>query len=119
MKDYPISQILTADAGFAFNDDTCAVWCISGLSAVQDRGQGASDRCGRVWKEKVQGLSLVDKGVLDATIQTPDFGGLSYGIAKKILAGKQGGERIYYPAGIDSSREERKGKSNCIDMKRV
>ena len=29
------------------------------------------------------GLSLVDKGVLDATIQTPDFGGLSYEIARK------------------------------------
>ena len=31
------------------------------------------------------GLSLLDKGVLDATIQTPDFGGLSY----ELLEGKK------------------------------
>ena len=35
------------------------------------------------------GLSLVDKGVLDATIQTPDFGGLSYEIARKLLEGNK------------------------------
>ena len=34
-------------------------------------------------------LELVDKGVLDATIQTPDFGGLSYEIARKLLEGKK------------------------------
>jgi ABC-type sugar transport system substrate-binding protein len=36
-----------------------------------------------------EGLNLVERGILDATIQTPDFGGLSYEIAKKILNGEK------------------------------
>ncbi len=59
------------------------------------------------------GLSLVDKGVLDATIQTPDFGGLSYEIARKLLEGNKVEKKYYYPAGIDSSGRSGKAKSNC------
>ena len=35
------------------------------------------------------GLSLVDKGVLDATIQTPDFGGLSMKLQENFLRGRR------------------------------
>ena len=77
----------SADIVFAFNDDmaygayqACQQYRIEGkvhLIGV-DGFEGES-----------AGLSLVDKGVLDATIQTPDFGGLSYEIARKLLEGNK------------------------------
>ena len=86
MKDYLISHD-SADIVFAFNDDmaygayqACQQYRIEGkvhLIGV-DGFEGES-----------AGLSLVDKGVLDATIQTPDFGGLSYEIARKLLEGNK------------------------------
>ena len=86
MKDYLIAHD-SADIVFAFNDDmaygayqACQQYRIEGkvhLIGV-DGFEGES-----------AGLSLVDKGVLDATIQTPDFGGLSYEIARKLLEGNK------------------------------
>ena len=85
MKDYLIAHDF-ADIVFAFNDDmaygayqACQQYRIAGTVHLLgvDGFEGES-----------AGLSLVDRGILDATIQTPDFGGLSYEIARKLLDGE-------------------------------
>ena len=86
MKDYLIAHDF-ADIVFAFNDDmaygayqACQQYRIAGTVHLigVDGFEGES-----------AGLSLLDRGILDATIQTPDFGALSYETARKILDGKK------------------------------
>ena len=85
MKDYLIAHDF-ADIVFAFNDDmaygayqACQQYRIAGTVHLigVDGFEGES-----------AGLSLLDRGILDATIQTPDFGELSYAVARKLLDGK-------------------------------
>lgn len=86
MKDYLITHDF-ADIVFAFNDDmaygayqACQQYRIAGTVHLigVDGFEGES-----------AGLSLLDRGILDATIQTPDFGELSYEIARKLLNGEE------------------------------
>ena len=86
MKDYLISHD-SADIVFAFNDDMAYG---SYQACQQYRIEGKVHLIGvDGFEGESAGLSLLDKGVLDATIQTPDFGGLSYEIARKLLEGKK------------------------------
>ena len=86
MKDYLIAHDF-AEIVFAFNDDMAYG---AYLAYQQYRMDGTVHIIGvDGFEGESEGLNLVERGILDATIQTPDFGGLSYEIAKKILNGEK------------------------------
>lgn len=76
-----------ADVVFAFNDEMAYG---AYLACEQLRVDGAVSFIGvDGFEGEIAGLNLVEKGVLDATIQSPDFGALAYDTALEILKGNE------------------------------
>lgn len=86
MKDYLVSHD-RADIVFAFNDEMAFG---AYLACQQYRASDGVHLIGvDGFEGESAGLNLVEKGILDATIQSPDFGSMSYDIALAILHGEK------------------------------
>ena len=106
LKDYLVSKG-KPDIIFAFNDDMafgCYTACrqlrvdqmpqIIGVDGFEGEGETA-------------GRQLLDKGILQATIKSPDFGALAYDTALKILDGRETDRQMtVVPQLIRSDTEE-------------
>lgn len=86
MKDFLVVND-TADIIFAFNDDMA----YGAYQACQQlRIQNSVALLGvDGFEGEAAGLNLVERGILDATIQSPDFGALAYDTALDILEGNE------------------------------
>lgn len=86
MKDFLVVND-KADIIFAFNDEMAYG---AYLACQQLRVQNSSVLMGvDGFEGDAAGLNLVENGILDATIQSPDFGALAYDTALDILNGKE------------------------------
>lgn len=86
MKDYLVSHD-PADIVFAFNDEM-----VYGafLACQQYRAAEGVHLIGvDGFEGESAGLNLVDRGILDATIQSPDFGSMAYDAAIALLYGEE------------------------------
>lgn len=91
MKDYLISHD-KADIVFAFNDEMAYG---AYLACQQYRAAEGVHLIGvDGFEGESAGLNLVEKGILDATIQSPDFGSMSYDVALAILQGEEAAHNI-------------------------
>lgn len=86
MKDYLVVNE-NADIVFAFNDEMA----YGAYSACQQfRVKTDTDFIGvDGFEGEIAGMNLVERGVLNATIQVPDFGALAYEKAMEILRGEE------------------------------
>lgn len=86
MKDYLVGS-KPLDIVFAFNDEMA----YGAYQACQQlRVKDGADFIGvDGFEGETAGMNLVDRGILNATIQTPDFGALAYDTAMEILNGKR------------------------------
>ncbi|MDO4276326.1 MAG: substrate-binding domain-containing protein [Eubacteriales bacterium] len=75
------------DVVFAFNDEMAYGACLACEQLRLDDGVSFIGVDG--FEGEIAGLNLVEKGILDATIQSPDFGGLAYDTALEILKGNK------------------------------
>lgn len=86
MKDYLVANG-SADIVFAFNDEMAYG---AYLACEQFRVKEDTDFLGvDGFDGEVAGMNLVDRGILNATIQSPDFGALAYETAMGILEGEE------------------------------
>ncbi|MDC7287660.1 substrate-binding domain-containing protein [Blautia schinkii] len=86
MKDYLVVND-KADIIFAFNDEMAYG---AYLACEQLRVRDTISFIGvDGFEGEIAGLNLVEKGVLDATIQSPDFGALAYDTSLEILKGNK------------------------------
>lgn len=86
MKDFVVANG-QADIIFAFNDEMAYG---TYLACEQLRVRDLAGFIGvDGFEGEVAGLNLVERGILDATIQSPDFGALAYDTALDILEGKE------------------------------
>lgn len=91
MKDYLVANE-KADIVFAFNDDMAYG---AYLACQQLRVKEKTDFIGvDGFDGEVAGRNLVERGILNATIQSPDFGALTYETAMKILEGEEPEKKI-------------------------
>ena len=91
MKDFLVVNE-KADIVFAFNDDMAYG---AYLACQQLRVSNTAALLGvDGFEGEIAGLNLVENGILDATIQSPDFGALAYDTALDILKGKQAKREI-------------------------
>ena len=86
MKDYLVSHE-PADIVFAFNDEMAYG---AFLACQQYRAAEGVHLIGvDGFEGESAGLNLVDRGILDATIQSPDFGSMAYDAALALLYGEE------------------------------
>ena len=86
MKDYLVVNG-SADIVFAFNDEMAYG---AYLACEQLRVKEKTEFIGvDGFDGEVAGRNLVERGILNATIQSPDFGALTYETAMEILEGKE------------------------------
>lgn len=86
MKDYLVENG-SADIVFAFNDEMAYG---AYLACQQFRIKEKTDFIGvDGFDGEVAGRNLVERGILNATIQSPDFGALAYDTAMGILEGRK------------------------------
>lgn len=91
MKDFLVVND-KADIIFAFNDEMAYG---AYLACQQLRVQNSAVLLGvDGFEGDAAGLNLVENGILDATIQSPDFGALAYDTALDILNGKEAERNI-------------------------
>lgn len=91
MKDFLVVND-KADIIFAFNDEMAYG---AYLACQQLRVQNSTVLLGvDGFEGDAAGLNLVENGILDATIQSPDFGALAYDTAMDILNGKEAERNI-------------------------
>ena len=88
LKDYLVSKG-KPDIIFAFNDDM-AFGCYTACRQLRvDRIPQIIGVDGFEGEGETAGRQLLDKGILQATIKSPDFGALAYDTALKILDGQE------------------------------
>lgn len=86
MKDFLVTN-KNPDIVFAFNDEMAYG---AYLACQQFRVKENGKRIGvDGFEGESEGLKLLEKGILNATIQSPDFGSLAFDTAMKILEGKE------------------------------
>ncbi len=91
MKDYLVSHD-QADIVFAFNDEMAYG---AFLACQQYRAADGVHLIGvDGFEGESAGLNLVERGILDATIQSPDFGSMAYDVALALLHGKETAHNI-------------------------
>ena len=91
MKDYLVSHD-QADIVFAFNDEMAYG---AYLACQQYRAADGVHLIGvDGFEGESAGLNLVERGILDATIQSPDFGSMAYDVALALLHGKETAHNI-------------------------
>ena len=91
MKDYLVSHD-QADIVFAFNDEMAYG---AFLACQQYRAADGVHLIGvDGFEGESAGLNLVERGILDATIQSPDFGSMEYDVALALLHGKETAHNI-------------------------
>ena len=91
MKDYLVSHD-QADIVFAFNDEMAYG---AFLACQQYRAAYGVHLIGvDGFEGESAGLNLVERGILDATIQSPDFGSMAYDVALALLHGKETAHNI-------------------------
>lgn len=91
MKDYLVSHD-QADIVFAFNDEMAYG---AFLACQQYRAADGVHLIGvDGFEGESAGLNLVERGILDATIQSPDFGSMAYDVALALLHGKEAAHNI-------------------------
>lgn len=86
MKDYLVGS-KKPDIVFAFNDEMAygAYQACQQLRVKEEAAFIGVDG----FERETAGQNMVDRGILDATIRTPDFGALAYDTAMEILHGKE------------------------------
>lgn len=91
MKDYLVSHD-QADIVFAFNDEMAYG---AFLACQQYRAADGVHLIGvDGFEGESAGLNLVERGILEATIQSPDFGSMAYDVALALLHGKETAHNI-------------------------
>lgn len=91
MKDYLVSHD-QADIVFAFNDEMAYG---AFLACQQYRAADGVHLIGvDGFEGESAGLNLVERGILNATIQSPDFGSMAYDVALALLHGKETAHNI-------------------------
>lgn len=91
MKDYLVSHD-QADIVFAFNDEMAYG---AFLACQQYRAADGVHLIGvDGFEGESAGLNLVERGILDATIQSPDFGSMAYDVALALLHGRETAHNI-------------------------
>ncbi len=106
MKDYLVTN-KNPDIVFAFNDEMAYG---AYLACQQFRVKENGKRIGvDGFEGESAGLKLLEKGVLNATIQSPDFGSLAFDTAMEILEGKEVRRNITIVPEIITGKEKSSG----------
>ena len=103
MKDYLVVNG-APDIVFAFNDEMAYGAYIAGEQLRMGNGTKFVGVDG--FEGESAGLNLVEKEILDATIQSPDFGSLAYDAAMDILKEKEVTERHHGDSQNDYRRQK-------------